>query len=298
MKECFVGHMIKWPNFFIVGAPRSGTTSLYEYLNEVPGVFMSTVKEPNYFNPSVNDDLFLSKPIKDEKKYLNLFKNVKDEIAIGEASPTYLWDPKTPKLIHEVIPDAKIIISLRDPITRAFSEYLLLSGLGSVKGSFLNTITKSIQAKDYSSGRIIQNGLYYEQVKRYVNTFTFDQIKVIIFEELVQDTWKLVKQVLDFLEVKHDPPHSVTEIHNAFTLPKGQIASTIVGNKVLRKMGKTLLPRKGLFTLRKILTKKTIKPQMSIAEKNHLKEFYRDDVIKLQTLLNCKFPWEVLENID
>ena len=288
--------MSKWPNFFIVGAPRSGTTSLYEYLNEVPGVFMSPAKEPNYFNPSVDNDLFLSKPIRDKKKYLNLFKNVKDELAIGEASPTYLWDPKTPHLIHQTIPDARIIMILRDPMTRTFSEYLSLTGLGSIEGSFLDTIRNSINSEDYSSGRIIQNGQYFEQVKRYVDIFGFDQIKIIIFEEFVKDTWKSVKQVLDFLDIPADPPTSVTEIHNAFTLPRSQIASALVKNRMLRKLGKTLLPREGLFGMRKILTKETAKPSMSTEEKNCLKEFFRNDVIKLQKLLNRSIPWQVLEN--
>jgi len=290
--------MNRWPNFFIVGAPRSGTTSLYEYLNEVPGIFMSKIKEPNYFNPSVENDLFLSKPVRDKKKYLNLFTDSKDELAIGEASPTYLWDPKTPKLIHNEIPDARIIINLRDPITRAFSEYLFLSGLGSLKGTFLEIIKKSIKAENYPSGRTVQNGLYYEQVKRYIDIFSLNQIKIIIFEEFVQDSFKSVKKVLDFLGIPQDPPTSVTEIHNAFTLPRGRLASIIVENKVLRKMGKTLLPRNGLFRLRKILTKETPKPKITIEEKNLLQEFYHNDVIKLQKLLNCSFPWQVLENID
>ena len=284
-----------WPNFFIVGAPRSGTTSLYEYLKEVPEVFMSPVKEPNFFNLSVENDLFLSKPIREKKKYLDLFKNVKDEKAIGEASPTYLWDPKTPKLIHEIIPDAKIIISLRDPITRAFSEYLFLLGLGSEKGSFLETIRRSIQDEDYSSNRIIQNGLYFEQVKRYLDIFGPNQIKILIFEELVQDTWISVKQVLQFLDINHDPSTSVKKIHNAFTSPRSEMASAIVKNKVLRKMGKTLIPIDGLFRLRKILTKETPKPIMTNEEKNLLKEFYYNDVRNLEKFLNRQLHWQITE---
>ena len=285
--------MERWPNFFIVGAPRSGTTSLYEYLKDVPEVFLSPVKEPNYFNPSVDDDLFLSKPIRDKTKYLNLFKNVNKEKAIGEASPTYLWDPKTPKLIHDVVPDARIIISLRDPIYRAFSEYLSLRGLGSEKGSFLETIRRSIHDEDYSSNRIIQNGLYFEQVKRYLDIFGPNQIKILIFEEFVQDTWISVKEVLQFLDINHEPLTSVKKIHNAFTLPRSKMASVIVKNKVLRKMGKTLIPIDGLSSLRKILTKETPKPKMTNEEKSILKEFYHNDVRKLEKLLNQKLSWQV-----
>ena len=111
---------LKSPNFFIVGAPRAGTTSLYNYLNEISEVFMSPVKEPGFFIP--NDFRNFS-----EKTYLELFENVKDEIAIGEATAGYLGNEKTPFLIKEKVPNAKIIITLRDPVNRIFSHYLKLT---------------------------------------------------------------------------------------------------------------------------------------------------------------------------
>ena len=106
-----------WPTFFIVGAPRSGTTSLYNYLKTIPEIFMSPVKEPGYFIP--NDFRGFS-----EKKYLELFKNVKDEIVIGEASAGYLASQEAAFRIKKEIPNAKIIITLRDPVERTFSDYL------------------------------------------------------------------------------------------------------------------------------------------------------------------------------
>ena len=116
--------MEKWPNFFIVGAPRAGTTSLYAYLSQIPGIYMSPVKEPEFFSPnrSTNDDLI---PIVNKNDYLTLFKNVKDELLIGEASTCYLEDPDSPKLIYNKVADAYIIILLRDPIERAYSHYLM-----------------------------------------------------------------------------------------------------------------------------------------------------------------------------
>ena len=106
----------RWPNFFIVGAPKAGTSSLYAYLNEIPGIFMSPKKEPNYFSENTIPNDHPIKPIRDKKKYLELFKGVKGEKIIGEASTSYLADPEAPKLIHEACPDAKILISLRDPV--------------------------------------------------------------------------------------------------------------------------------------------------------------------------------------
>ena len=131
--------MENWPTFLIGGAPRSGTYSIYEYLNLMNTVFMCPTKEPNYFAPSINDAKMLSNPIRDKNEYLKLFKNVKNEKEIGETSPTYLWDPKSPEFIHKTIPNAKIIFILRNPIERSFSHYLNGIGLGYETNSFIDS---------------------------------------------------------------------------------------------------------------------------------------------------------------
>ncbi len=288
--------MDRWPNFFIVGAPRCGTTSLYEYLNQTPGVFMSPIKEPNYFCVSVNPNIKLSQVIRDKKKYLNLFKHVKDEIAIGEASVPYLWDPKAPLSIHEAVPDARIIMILRDPVERALSHYLLLVGLGSENLSFSDAIRKAIKAKPDYSGRIIETGLYFEQVKRYEKIFGLDQIKIIIFEEFVADTWNSVKDVLRFLGVKNDPPGSINEVHNVFTLPRGKLATKIITNPALRNVVRIAFPRSSRKSLRKIFTTKSPKPKMLPQDRKFLEDVYRNDVIKLEKFLGRSLPWSVTKS--
>jgi len=100
--------MEKWPNFLIVGAPRAGTTTLYDFLKRTDGIFMPSRKEPHYFS-SIESSYLYPPPIRNQKKYLALFKKVKGEKAIGESSTSYLWDPNSPKLIHGVIPNAKIM---------------------------------------------------------------------------------------------------------------------------------------------------------------------------------------------
>ena len=93
---------MSWPNFFIVGAGKAGTTSLYEYLKKIPEIYMSPIKEPGYFGTREFKNPDWSK-ISTENEYLKLFEGVTNEIAIGEASPQYLSDPKTPFLIHDKI---------------------------------------------------------------------------------------------------------------------------------------------------------------------------------------------------
>ena len=135
--------MNRWPNFFIVGAPKAGTHSLYEYLNQHPKVFMSPRKEPYFFCPiMVPDGDKNSNPIRDEKEYLKLFEEAKNETMLGEATASYLGDPKSAELIHEKIPNARIIIIIRDPVDRAFSSYwgLVKNGLNISFQSLLGKI--------------------------------------------------------------------------------------------------------------------------------------------------------------
>src|SRR5438067_12438366 len=90
-----------WPNFFVVGAQKAGTTSMYSYLRQIPGVYMSPTKEPYYFLSNLDrNSLYKGRVMGDKKEYLCLFKAVKDEVAIGEASPLYLWDIGSPGKIH------------------------------------------------------------------------------------------------------------------------------------------------------------------------------------------------------
>jgi len=115
----------EWSNFFIVGAPKAGTTSLYQHLKNIPQIFMSPVKEPNFFSiTNIPEDHYL-KPIMNSEKYLSRFNGVLNEKIFGEATTLYLSDPKTPNLILKKSPNAKILISLRDPVERLFSNHLI-----------------------------------------------------------------------------------------------------------------------------------------------------------------------------
>ena len=283
--------MEKWPNFFIVGTTRAGTTSLWQYLQKIPGVYMSPVKEPDYFNPNTNYQGFSTIPIRDKKKYLELFKDVKDETAIGEASPTYLADPQTPYLIHDVIPNARIIIMLRDPVERAFSEYLLMYAIGVLKCSFSELIHSPDRGKKETPVPIVEYGLYYEKVKRNLEVFGPDQVRCYIFEEFVKDPIKTLKEILDFLKVKNPVINFELEVHNPTIVYRNRLAKFIVRNKIIRKVGKRL-PRNGIRQIKWKLTKPTTKPSMAPEDRKFLQEFYREDIPKLENLLGRKMPWK------
>jgi hypothetical protein len=195
-----------WPNFFIVGSRKCAVTSLYVYLQNIPGLYMSPVKELYYFAPNSDKSKQWNK-----KEYLGFFKNANGHIAIGEATAIYLWDPDAPKLIHQTIPHARIVMSLRDPVERAYSQYLTAMKYSRRKSSFYDELIRSYKNQEKVDGNsplYVELGKYYDQVKRYFDIFGREQVKVLIFEEWVQDPVKYVNEVLAFLGVNY----KVTEI--------------------------------------------------------------------------------------
>jgi hypothetical protein len=272
-----------WPNFFIVGAPRAGTTSLYEHLRRTPGVYLSPVKEPKYFCTEDEFGMSAPAPIRSQREYLKLFKGVKDERAVGEASPQYLRDPGAPGSIHEAVPDARIVISLRDPVERAFSHYLLHARMGIQP----LPLSAALQLDVY-----VRGGFYAGPVQRYLDLFGSRRVKILIFEEFVRNTRESVREVLEFLGVDAEPPASIAEAHNAFAQPRGTWAGTIYRNPSLRAAWRALFSDRFRRSVReKILLKKQLKPALPEESRKLLEKIYRDDVLKLEVILGRALPW-------
>jgi len=275
-----------WPNFFIVGASKSGTTSLYTYLDRVPGIFMSEVKEPHYFHRG--SFKLIARSISDKFQYLKLFKLATKEQAIGEASTSYLEDPESAHLIHEEVSDAKIIIILRDPCQRAFSGYLMFKSEGREKRSFHQLIT--------TNPEFLESGLYYAKVKRYWEIFGSKQVKVLIFEEFIKDTKDSIKEILEFLQVDSKPPENFEEIYNPYQVPRGLISKKILTNKTISRFSDQLIPKSLKWKLKDaILVKNEKKPDLEKEDRLILENYYFDDVKKLQNLLKRRLPWGWIE---
>lgn len=285
--------MTTWPNLFIVGAPRSGTTSLYEYLKNTNNIFMSPIKEPNFFSVSVNTSLFISKPIRDEKKYLELFNDATTESILGEATASYLWDPKAPSLIKNKVHTAKIIAILRDPVERSFSDYLYLRSLGTENSSFHSAITRSIDSKPDFLGRIIHAGMYSKQVERYLQNFSSGNVKILIFEEFIENTKTSVSEILKFLKIDSDLPKNINNKYNPQTKPKNELITKMLQNKTLRRLTNKTLSRSASIKLKKQMYKETQKPLFPEEERNFLEEIFKEDVLSLEKIIKRKVPWSL-----
>jgi len=286
--------MEKWPNLFIVGAPKGGTTSIHAYLSMIPEIYMSQIKEPNFFSANTVSINHPVKPIRDAKKYLELFKNARYEKYLGEASPSYLADPEAPKLIHELSPDAKIIISLRDPIERVFSHYLMYIRDGWWDHSFKEQIEKEFKKNIHSADRIMElnTSFYYENVKRYLEIFGPNQVKIIIFEDFVKEPKETLQEILKFLDIENSFIDFDPEKFNPYIEVRGQLRKSIRRNETLAKLVKLLVPKSlRLYMRHKIFIRDAPKPIMDFSDREFLIHLYRSDVEKIKSLLGIILPW-------
>ena len=179
------------PNFFIVGVGKGGTTSLYKYLSFHQEIYMSPIKEPNYFAKDIydfHDCLDIQSPLENFESYIALFKNVKNEKAIGEASVSYLYSNIAPFEIRKLIPDAKIIIILRNPIERALSHFLM----NLRDGLIIDTeFCRAIQKRPL----YLELGLYSKHIKKYYSIFSKEKILLLFYEDLKENPLDLLKKI-------------------------------------------------------------------------------------------------------
>jgi len=283
----------RWPNFFLVGAPKCGTTSLFNYLHEVPEIFMCSVPNVNYFTSKG----FLPSrihTIKEKYAYLDLFKDAKRDQILGEYTPYYIFRKESPSMIKKVSPNARILISLRDPVERAFSHYLMHVSRGQTKLSFHELLENELKEETlYSEGHLkLEAGWYFENVKRYFETFGKQNVKVILLNDLKVNPEKTTQDILSFLGISVELSNFGGHIHNKFSGVRGPIAQNLLTSKRVSRIAQKLIPLAGRKIIRnKILVGNNIKPMISLEDKEELKKYYREDVLKLQTLLDRKLPW-------
>lgn len=201
-------------DFFLVGAARCGTTTLYSYLKNHEAVFLPNVKEPNYFSEVESpkkEDYTLPEPnkkyhakiIKSESVYDALYRNAKKNQLKGDTSPSYIWDRNTAKKIYEHNHKAKIIISLRHPVDRAYSHYIMnyYTGVDTNK-SFSEALKSEPNTMWGSCNQYLEMSAYYEQVKIYYDLFPKDQIKILVYEDWISNLQEEVEGIFEFLKIE------------------------------------------------------------------------------------------------
>lgn len=292
---------VQYPSFLIVGAARSGTTSLFHYLNSHPEIYFPKVKEPSFFAFAdervefcTGEPNFVTK----FDKYLKLFDPGPEILRCGEASTPYLYFyEKTIRNIKKYLPDPevlRILIILRNPVERAFSQYLM-------RVRDLKENLSFEQAVQVEKERIHQNfhfdyfyvdrGFYYKQVKSYLENFR--QVRVFLYEDLKEDRSKLLREVFQFLQVNPGFECHDAVQHNRSGIPKlAGLHYLLVKDNLVKSTAKELLPdsiRKNLYSKLLNLDYKYNLDQIELSQetRERLIDTYREDVVKLGSLIDC-----------
>ena len=292
------------PNFMCIGAAKSGTTSLYDILRQHSDVYIPDFKEPHFFD--VPDNY-----IKGVEWYSKAYyKRVKNEKCIGDFTPTYFFDKEAPKRIYSDLGrDVKFIIILRNPVDRAYSQYLhmkrdrfeLLSFKEalSYESEMLNEANKK---QDYLSKirfSYVQQGLYAQMLSEYFKYFPKENFLILNFEqEFVGQRKESIKNILLFLNIKNENL-DIDMVSNIASKARFIWLKDIMNKSSWWiSLLKNIIP---FVQFRRIIrnrvqrannVKFTFDP-LSDTEKKYLyNRYFRDDVLSLETIINKKMNWQ------
>lgn len=271
---------MKSPNFLIIGAPKCGTTSISALLSNHKEIYFSEPKETRFFTEDYGKGVEYY-----ERKY---FKNA-TEPRVGEGDISNFIYPIAPKRIYETLgKDTKIIISLRDPVDRCWSAYLMGmrdARFNSILSSVIETNLKQLEHFQKSNifyrdlrwkSEILQNGHYYIAIKRYLRFFPEENIHIIIFERLIKQQEQQIKRIYDFLNISKE---------SDLSLPNSNpYQSKFIRNIISALPFTSFIPQNVKYSINSLLKNK--KPMMSNTDKNNLIEYYKPMVRNLKDYLD------------
>jgi hypothetical protein len=281
------------PNFVVIGAAKAGTTALYWYLAEHPEVFMSPLKETNYFAYGLDDDgrpLYGDPelhhfPVQSLSDYEELFAEAGDSVAIGEASPIYLECPQAAARIRNLIPAARIICGLRDPVDRAYSDYLMyLRSRGRRFDPKRDLTTTSAWARPDSHWMLISR--YHEALSRYFDAFPRSHIHVYLLDDLRQNRRGVVRDMFSFLEVNPAFQSDLSTPHNVGGVPSSMLLERIFTSGAIKAAVEPWMPKRAANWVRRLRTSNMVQaPPLPPELRKELTGHFRDDIARTSELI-------------
>jgi hypothetical protein len=282
------------PNFFIVGAPKSGTTALWSYLRQHPEIFMPGRKEPHFFC----SDIVSSQFVRDRGTYLGLFAEAHDQKRVGEASVLYLYSQTAATAIKQFCDDARIIVMLRNPIEMMYALHsqLLFSSQENIT-DFKDALNAEAERKNglripvtnTTPAKLFYRSIarYSEQLQRYFDQFDRDKIRVIVYDEFNRDAAGVYAGTLRFLGVDSGFEPVFRRI-NANKRTRSQTLDKISRKLKSSRGEKFYRSRSVLYNLiRSLNTQQAERPPMDPDLKKTLTSEFAPEVEKLSNLIGC-----------
>ena len=283
-------------NFFMVGGEKCGTTWFYFRLDKHPEVFLPSAKEIGYFNSlSSNHVVNRSYEEQSDETYLKNFDGFNREKICGEIMPMYLCDKDAPRRIHQFAPNSKILISLRNPVDRAYSHYWMAMGKEMEHRSFQEVF-------ESEDARMILRGLYGQQVKQYHELFGKENVHVIFYEEFFKDPQANLNPVCNFLgidygwfeknPVDNERENAANEIRNLPIYNFGMAVSRTLRKSSLGVAAIDMLKASGVKKKYKdwIWKTRTYEP-LSDDLRSRVNNYYAEDWALLEDEIGRKLPW-------
>ena len=279
-------------NFLLIGAEKAGCTSVHHYLAQHPEVFLSRKQGANFFSCG---DMDLSGRFGYEpstytltlEAYQRLFWPVRQEAAIGEASPSYLCHRRAAERIRDYLPAVRLIALLRQPAERAYSHFLfnrkqILEELEDFRDALAAEDERVARGWHYRY-HYRRNGFYYEQLSHYYALFPRHQLLVLLYDDLVADSATVLRQMFQFLEVDDSFQPDTSLHYNVSGAPRNRaIAWGLRTLRPLRRFTEERLPPKLVAKVgRMLLERSPPKPDVL----RELTERYREDILKTQELV-------------
>ena len=294
------------PDFLVIGAGKSGTTSLDKYLNQHPQIFIPKKKEPNFFGyENMKEEDFdgdqeeidhFRNSVTTLDRYLKMFENAKPDQLRGETSNTYMYHEQAPFRIKYYNPDMKLIAVLRQPAGRLYSRFMHLAREN-------RTPTEEFAAcldRDsiwWRRNDLIKEGFYFKNLSKFYELFPHENIRVYLYEDLQDKPLEVMKDIYGFLGVDTSFQPDTSIRYNESGLIKNKFLDKIYGqggilskaakailpNSVLQRVSGNLLINKRLLEIRR---KNLARPGMDpVIRKKLTHEVYGDDIRQLQNLI-------------
>lgn len=286
------------PDFFIVGAPKCGTTALYRCLEAHPEIFVPERKELHHFGT----DLYSPTYVRDLSEYLSLFASADNEKRVGEASVWYLFSKRAATEIKTFNSHANVIIMLRNPVDMLYSLHSqhLYNGTEEI-ADFASALDAE---DDRKSGRRLPPDVpaierlfyravakYSEQAERFLNAFGSEQVKVIIYDDFKRDPARTCRETFDFLKVDPEVEPAIRVVNPNKKL-RSNTAQSIL-NQPPTLLGKLVRPlttpglRHRLFaTAQQLNTNYGARPPLPIELRQRLQREFAPEIQRLSLLLN------------